>query len=62
MPDDAAMLRAPGAQECLGEAVGASRVAVNRALRALAEAGLVRIEPGAVVVLAPGPLQAMAAE
>lgn len=43
----------PGAQAGLGEAVGASRVSVNRALRALSAEGLVRVEPGAVTVLAP---------
>lgn len=43
----------PGAQEGLAEAIGATRVTVNRALRTLADEGLVTIEPGAVVVLAP---------
>jgi CRP/FNR family cyclic AMP-dependent transcriptional regulator len=43
----------PGAQEGLAERLGASRVSVNRALRVLARAGLLRIEPGAVVVLDP---------
>lgn len=43
----------PGAQQGLGEAIGASRVSVNRALRRLAGEGLVRTEPGAVVILAP---------
>lgn len=41
----------PGAQEGLAEAIGSTRVSVNRALRALARDGLVRVEPGAVVVL-----------
>jgi CRP/FNR family transcriptional regulator len=43
----------PGAQQGLAEAIGASRVSVNRALRTLARAGLIRTEPGAVVILAP---------
>lgn len=43
----------PGAQQGLAEALGASRVSVNRALRSLARNGLVRTEPGAVVILAP---------
>jgi CRP/FNR family transcriptional regulator, cyclic AMP receptor protein len=59
-PGDRVVL--PGAQTGLAEAVGASRVAVNRALGALSAAGLVRTEPGAVIVLAPEPLRAMAAE
>ncbi|MCW3814944.1 Crp/Fnr family transcriptional regulator [Micromonospora sp. DR5-3] len=41
----------PGGQQGLGEELGLSRVTVNRALRALAAAGAVRTEPGAVVVL-----------
>lgn len=43
----------PGAQQGLAETIGASRVSVNRALRALARDGLIRIEPGVVVILAP---------
>jgi CRP/FNR family transcriptional regulator, cyclic AMP receptor protein len=43
----------PGGQEGLAEAIGATRVTVNRALRTLAGEGLVKIEPGAVTVLAP---------
>lgn len=43
----------PGAQQGLAETLGLTRVSVNRALRALAAEGLVRVEPGAVVVLAP---------
>ncbi|MPZ83895.1 MAG: helix-turn-helix domain-containing protein [Actinophytocola sp.] len=43
----------PGAQEGLAEAIGMTRVSVNRALRTLAAGGLVRVEPGAVVILAP---------
>jgi CRP/FNR family cyclic AMP-dependent transcriptional regulator len=42
-----------GAQEGLAEAIGMTRVSVNRALRTLATDGLVRVEPGAVIVLAP---------
>jgi CRP/FNR family transcriptional regulator, cyclic AMP receptor protein len=49
-------VRLPGAQSGLAETLGASRVSVNRALRAFAHAGLIRIEPGAVVVLAPDAL------
>ena len=37
----------------LAETLGLTRVSVNRALRTLAGEGLVRVEPGAVVVLAP---------
>lgn len=51
----------PGAQQGLAETLGLTRVSVNRALRALAAGGLVRVEPGAVVVLAPEPLSARAA-
>ncbi|MEO3924078.1 Crp/Fnr family transcriptional regulator [Micromonosporaceae bacterium B7E4] len=51
----------PGAQQGLAESIGITRVSVNRALRALADAGLVRVEPGAVVVLAPELLAARAA-
>ena len=43
----------PGAQQGLAETLGLTRVSVNRALRRLAAEGLVRVEPGAVVVLAP---------
>jgi CRP/FNR family transcriptional regulator, cyclic AMP receptor protein len=43
----------PGAQQGLAEAIGMTRVSVNRALRTLADEGLVAVEPGAVVVLAP---------
>ncbi|AVT32550.1 MULTISPECIES: Crp/Fnr family transcriptional regulator [unclassified Plantactinospora] len=50
----------PGAQQGLAESVGMTRVTVNRALRTLADAGLVRVEPGAVVVLAPELLAARA--
>ncbi|MDG4790111.1 Crp/Fnr family transcriptional regulator [Micromonospora sp. WMMD1102] len=51
----------PGAQQGLAESVGLTRVSVNRALRGLADAGLVRVEPGAVLVLAPELLAARAA-
>ena len=50
----------PGAQQGLGEEIGLSRVTVNRALRVLAEAGAIRIEPGVVVVLNPERLIAAA--
>ncbi len=43
----------PGAQQGLGEAIGASRVSVNRALKKLALLGLIHTEPGAVTLLAP---------
>jgi CRP/FNR family transcriptional regulator len=43
----------PGAQQGLAEAIGMSRVSVNRALRTLAREGLIRVEPGTVVLLAP---------
>lgn len=43
----------PGAQQGLGEAIGASRVSVNRALKKLTLLGLIRTEPGAVTLLAP---------
>lgn len=43
----------PGAQHGPAEAIGATRVSVNRALRTLAAEGLVDVEPGAVTVLAP---------
>jgi CRP/FNR family transcriptional regulator len=41
----------PGGQEGLAETLGASRVSVNRSLGGLARAGILRVEPGAVVVL-----------
>lgn len=43
----------PGAQQGLAEAIGATRVSVNRALRTLAAEGVISVEPGAVTVLAP---------
>jgi CRP/FNR family transcriptional regulator, cyclic AMP receptor protein len=46
-------VRLPGAQQGLAESLGLTRVSVNRALRTLTEEGLIRVEPGAVVVLAP---------
>jgi CRP/FNR family transcriptional regulator, cyclic AMP receptor protein len=46
-------VRLPGAQQGLAETLGLTRVSVNRALGTLAEEGLVAVEPGAVVVLAP---------
>lgn len=46
-------VRLPGAQQGLAELLGLTRVSVNRALGTLAEEGLVAVEPGAVVVLAP---------
>lgn len=51
----------PGSQEGLGEEIGLSRVSVNRALRDLAASGLVRVEPGSVVVLDPPGLAAVRA-
>jgi CRP/FNR family cyclic AMP-dependent transcriptional regulator len=50
----------PGAQQGLAETLGLTRVSVNRALRRLAEEGIVRVEPGAVTVLAPELLAARA--
>jgi CRP/FNR family transcriptional regulator len=41
------------AQERLAEVVGASRVTVNRALRRLHRAGIIRVERGVIVVLDP---------
>jgi CRP/FNR family transcriptional regulator, cyclic AMP receptor protein len=46
-------VRLPGAQQGLAETLGLTRVSVNRALRTLTSEGLVRVEPGTVVVLAP---------
>jgi CRP/FNR family transcriptional regulator, cyclic AMP receptor protein len=43
----------PGGQQGLAENIGMTRVSVNRALRSLTGEGLVRVEPGAVTVLAP---------
>ncbi len=43
----------PGAQQGLAETLGLTRVSVNRALRTLADEGLVRVTPGEVVILAP---------
>jgi CRP/FNR family transcriptional regulator len=43
----------PGAQQGLAEEIGATRVSVNRALRTLANEGLIEIKPGAVKILAP---------
>jgi CRP/FNR family cyclic AMP-dependent transcriptional regulator len=43
----------PGAQQGLAEALGLTRVSVNRALRTLASEGLVRVAPGVVAILAP---------
>jgi CRP/FNR family transcriptional regulator len=43
----------PGAQEGLADAIGASRVSVNRALRTLTAEGVIRVEPGTVTILAP---------
>jgi CRP/FNR family transcriptional regulator, cyclic AMP receptor protein len=50
-------VRLPGGQAGLAETLGASRVSVNRALRALARAGAVTTRPGAVVILAPDRLR-----
>ncbi|MBF9135437.1 Crp/Fnr family transcriptional regulator [Plantactinospora sp. S1510] len=52
----------PGAQQGLAESIGMTRVSVNRALRALTDEGLVQVEPGIVVVLAPELLAARAAD
>jgi CRP/FNR family transcriptional regulator len=61
-PAQGSRIRLPGAQQGLGEEIGLSRVSVNRALRVLAEAGAIRIEPGVIVVLDPGRLTAAAAD
>ncbi|MFC7545451.1 Crp/Fnr family transcriptional regulator [Plantactinospora sp. GCM10030261] len=53
-------IRLPGAQQGLGEHLGLSRVTVNRALRTLARAGVLRVETAAVVVLDPVRLAAAA--
>lgn len=50
----------PSSQEGLGEAVGVSRISVNRALMSLARDGLIRTERGAVTILAPALLAARA--
>lgn len=42
----------PGAQQGLAEAIGASRVSVNRALRTLTTEGIIRVEPSVVTILA----------
>ncbi|GAB3876851.1 hypothetical protein GCM10029964_024700 [Kibdelosporangium lantanae] len=59
------MARAAGRLACsaagcpagLAEAIGMTRVSVNRALRALADDGIVAVEPGAVRILAPDRLR-----
>jgi CRP/FNR family transcriptional regulator, cyclic AMP receptor protein len=43
----------PGAQQGLAEALGLTRVSVNRALRTLTGEGLIQVERGTVLVLAP---------
>lgn len=43
----------PGAQQGLAETLGLTRVSVNRALRTLTTEGLIRVERGTVLVLAP---------
>jgi CRP/FNR family transcriptional regulator len=43
----------PGAQQGLAESIGATRVTVNRALRSLAEDGLITVEPGAITIETP---------
>lgn len=53
-------IKLPGAQQGLGEEIGLSRITVNRALRVLAEAGAIRIEPGVIVVVDPKQLSAAA--
>jgi CRP/FNR family transcriptional regulator len=59
-PQQGSRISLPGAQQGLGEEIGLSRVTVNRALRVLAEAGAIRVEPGVVVVLDLGRLSAAA--
>jgi CRP/FNR family transcriptional regulator, cyclic AMP receptor protein len=48
------VVRLPGGQQGLGEELGLSRVTVNRALQALARAGVVRLRPGRIEVLDAG--------
>lgn len=43
----------PGAQQGLADALGLTRVSVNRALRTLTDEGLIRVERSTVRVLAP---------
>lgn len=43
----------PGAQQGLAESIGATRVTVNRALRSLADDGLITVEPGAITIETP---------
>ena len=57
---DAVTVRLPGGQAGLAETLGASRVAVNRALRSLARAGLVATAPAAVTVHDPEGLRTYA--
>ncbi|MGW4470025.1 Crp/Fnr family transcriptional regulator [Nonomuraea sp. NPDC004354] len=59
MREQGSRITLPGAQQGLGEEIGLSRVTVNRALRVLAEAGAIRVEPGVIVVLDPRRLSAM---
>jgi len=44
-------IKLPAAQQGLGEEIGLSRITVNRALRVLADAGAIRVEPRTIVVL-----------
>lgn len=53
-------VRLEGGQQGLGEEIGLSRVAVNRALQALVVAGVVRVRPRMVSVLNPERLEGAA--
>jgi CRP/FNR family cyclic AMP-dependent transcriptional regulator len=51
--DGGSRIELPAGQQGLAESIGMTRVSVNRALATLAREGLVRTEPGAVVIRAP---------
>lgn len=51
--DRGTRIELPAGQQGLAESIGMTRVSVNRALATLAREGLVRTEPGAVVIRAP---------
>jgi CRP/FNR family transcriptional regulator, cyclic AMP receptor protein len=51
--DGVTRIELPAGQQGLAESIGMTRVSVNRALAMLAREGLVRTEPGAVVIRAP---------
>lgn len=51
--DGSTRIELPAGQQGLAESIGMTRVSVNRALATLAREGVVRTEPGAVVIRAP---------